>query len=231
MRAPRIARTTLRVPFAVSGASVLAALMLAWMPAQAVGTDTGADTDVPVTSRNISERSEPEFSVSKTLTREFVNEDGSVLTFPSNTVTVTASETQELRGRQRIQISWTGAQPSGGRASNPYGENGLAQEYPVVIMQCRGTDDPSLPPDQQVSGRTCWTSSVVQRSQITRSEGEASWIHDGKAAPEAKARVTGMEPFPPRTAPTPTAASGGMWAASQAGNTLPLAVTNGVRWV
>ena len=50
-----------------------------------------------------------------------------------------------LRGRQRILISWKGAQPSGGRASNPYGENGLNQEYPVVIMQCRGTDDPILP--------------------------------------------------------------------------------------
>jgi hypothetical protein len=193
---PRITRATLRVPFAISGALVLAGLMLAWLPAQAAD-----DEGVAVTSRNVSERAEPTFSLTKTLTREFVNEDGSVLTFPSNTVTVTASQTQELRGRQRIQISWTGAQPSGGRASNPYGENGLAQEYPVVIMQCRGTDDPTLPLDQQVRPETCWTSSVVQRSQITRSEGEASWIHDGKASPEAKARVTGMDPFPAADCP------------------------------
>ena len=183
-----------RLSFAISGALVLAALMLAWLPAQAADTDAGPDP--VVTSRNISERSEPEFSVSKTLTREFVNEDGTVLTFPSNTVTVTASETKELRGRQRILISWTGAQPSGGRASNPYGENGLAQEYPVVIVECRGTDDPTLPIEQQVRPETCWTSSVVQRSQITRSESEASWIHDAKATPAAKGRVTGLDPFP-----------------------------------
>ena len=83
------------------------------------------------------------FSLTKTLTRSFVNDDGTTYEFPTNTVTVNASQTKDLRGRQRILISWTGAQPSGGRASNPYGENGLQQEYPVVIMQCRGIDDPS----------------------------------------------------------------------------------------
>lgn len=136
------------------------------------------------------------WSATKTLTRELVQPDGSTYSFPSHRVTVTADETKNLRGRQRILISWKGAQPSGGRASNPYGENGLNQEYPVVIMQCRGLDDPSLPKREQLSPSTCWTASVAQRSQITRSEGEASWVRDLEAAPEDKGRVTGLDPFP-----------------------------------
>ncbi|HYF73465.1 MAG TPA: hypothetical protein VD864_11635, partial [Nocardioides sp.] len=136
------------------------------------------------------------WSATKTLTRTFVQPDGTTYTFPSHTVTVTADETRNLRGRQRILIRWKGAQPSGGRASNPYGENGLNQEYPVVIMQCRGLDDPSLPRKKQLSPSTCWTASVAQRSQITRSEGEATWTHDLEASAEDKARLSGLDPFP-----------------------------------
>ncbi|ABL80441.1 MULTISPECIES: hypothetical protein [unclassified Nocardioides] len=141
-------------------------------------------------------KAEGGWSATKTLTRQFVQPDGSTYSLPSHTVTVTADETKNLRGRQRILISWKGAQPSGGRASNPYGENGLNQEYPVVIMQCRGLDDPSLPQKQRLSPSTCWTASVAQRSQITRSDGEASWVHDLEATPEDKGRVTGLDPFP-----------------------------------
>lgn len=136
------------------------------------------------------------YSETKKLTRTFVQADGSTYSFPSYKVTVTADQTTDLRGRQRIEIRWKGAQPSAGRASNPYGENGLNQEYPVVILQCRGTDDPSLPVRKQVRPETCWTASVAQRSQITRSEGEASWTHDADADETDKARVSGMEPFP-----------------------------------
>lgn len=139
----------------------------------------------------------------KVLTRVFTNADGTTYTFPSRRVTVTADQTQNLRGRQRIRISWTGAQPSGGRASNPYGENGLLQEYPVVILQCRGTDDPSLPPAKRLAPETCWTASVAQRSQVTRSGSESAWTHDLQADPAEKERLSGMDPFPaPEVCPT-----------------------------
>ncbi|CAB4719301.1 unannotated protein [freshwater metagenome] len=138
----------------------------------------------------------PDFSQTKTLTRTFENADGTTYSFPSREVTVTADTTQDVRGRQRILISWTGAQPSGGRASNPYGENGLQQEYPVVIMQCRGIDDPSLPAAKQLSPSTCWTASVAQRSQISRTGAEASWTRDLLADPADRERVSGITPFP-----------------------------------
>jgi hypothetical protein len=136
------------------------------------------------------------WSGTKTLTRTFVQPNGSTYSFPSYEVTVRADHTQNLRGRQRILVSWQGAQPSGGRASNPYGENGLNQEYPVVVLQCRGTDNPALPLAKQVRPQTCWTGSVAQRSQIQRSDLEASWTRDVDAAAADKTRVSGMDPFP-----------------------------------
>ena len=193
---------TLRVPFAVSGASLIAGLTLALVPANA--TPGGIPSD------NVQRTGGSPFSLTKTLTRTFVNEDGTTYEFPANTVTVDASQTKDLRGRQRILVSWTGAQPSGGRASNPYGENGLQQEYPVVILQCRGTDDASLPIEKQVRPETCWTGSVAQRSQITRSDGEAAWIHDALAAPVDKERLSGMSPFPGKDE-CPTADAGGLY--------------------
>ncbi len=53
----------------------------------------------------------------------------------------------------------------------------MLQEYPVVIMQCRGLDDPTLPVDQQLSPETCWTSSRIQRSQ-SMDESQAVWRKD-----------------------------------------------------
>ncbi|WP_395691185.1 hypothetical protein [Nocardioides sp.] len=180
---------------------IVAALALA-LPAAAVATpaprsdDSGRSTASFDAVPRIVEKASDGFTETKTLTRTFVNADGSTYSFPSYKVTVAANKTQNLRGRQRIQISWRGAQPSGGRASNPYGENGLNQEYPVVILQCRGTDDPSVPLRQEVRPETCWTGSVAERSQITRSDGEASWTHDADATDAQKARVSGIDPFP-----------------------------------
>ena len=132
----------------------------------------------------------------KTLTRTFTNADGSTFSFPSHKVTVKVDRTENLRSRERVKISWNGAQPSAARAANPYGENGLLQEYPVVIMECRGVDNPKLPKKKQLSPETCWSGSVVERSQITRSPADATWVHDLYATPAEKERLTGMTPFP-----------------------------------
>ncbi|MDO9496392.1 MAG: hypothetical protein Q7J48_11875, partial [Nocardioides sp.] len=177
-----------RRPLAVSASALVVAGLVAWAPADAAAPPSAAGSSVAA--------DRPAYQATKSLTRAFTNPDGTTYAFPSNTVTVTADQTENLRGRQRILISWKGAQPSGGRASNPYGESGLQQEYPVVIMQCRGVDDPSLPKAKQLRPETCWTASVAQRSQITRSESEASWTHDLDAGRDDKTRVSGMEPLP-----------------------------------
>jgi len=137
----------------------------------------------------------------RTLSRTMVNADGSESAVTSYDVTVNADEVTDLRGRERVEISWTGAPPSGGRASNPYGENGLQQEYPVVVLQCRGLDDPDLPVKKQVSPETCWTSSFSQRSQTLRSRGEATWTVDHYADDADKQAVSGLDPFPSGACP------------------------------
>jgi hypothetical protein len=174
---------------------LLAAVLLGALVLPMAASATAAPTPSDPATR-AAKAGKDGWSGTRTLTRTFVQEDGSTYSFPSYRVKVDADHTKNLRGRQRILISWSGAQPSGGRASNPYGENGLSQEYPVVIMQCRGVDDPSLPVAKQLRPETCWTGSVAQRSQVQRSEGEAAWTRDVDAAPADKERVSGIDPFP-----------------------------------
>lgn len=135
------------------------------------------------------------FSATKTVTREFTQDDGSKETIDSRDVTLKVDHTLNLRGRERVQISWTGAHPSGGRASDPYGENGLKQEYPMVIMQCRGLDDASLPKAQQLDPTTCWTSTRQQRSQSV-SPSDAVWQHDLYADAADREQKSGLDPIP-----------------------------------
>jgi hypothetical protein len=140
------------------------------------------------------------YHATKTLTRQrFLN--GASTTADTRDVTVDVDKTTELRGRERIRVSWSGAHPSGGRAANPYGETGLAQEYPVVILQCRGTDDPTLPAAKQLSPSTCWTSTRQQRTQ-SASESAAVWRHDAYATDVERARVSGVASFPDDTSCT-----------------------------
>jgi hypothetical protein len=117
----------------------------------------------------------------------------------TNTVTVTADKTTNLQSRERIKISWSGAHPTGGRALNPYGINGVAQEYPVLIMECRGVDDPTAPASQQLSPNTCWTSTWNQRT-TQADPSHATWLFDKQSADpvtdpsQATAAVSGVDP-------------------------------------
>ncbi|MBZ5739723.1 hypothetical protein [Nocardioides mangrovi] len=138
---------------------------------------------------------EGEFSETKSFAREFVNYDGSKttlnnpLTGQPYKMTVDVDHTRNLRGRERVQVSWKGAQQSAGRAPDPYGGNGLNQEYPVVVLQCRGWGD-------KVTPETCWTTAVAQRSQVGVSQSAAVWREDEYAADADKEINSGMDPMP-----------------------------------
>lgn len=137
------------------------------------------------------------FHATKTVTRTHVVAGASEVE-DSRDVTVAVDKTTQLRGRERIHVSWTGAHPSGGRAANPLGEAGMAQEYPVVLLQCRGTDDPSLPADKQVSPDTCWTSTQQQRTQ-SATDSAAVWRHDQYGTDADRAQKSGPTPYPDAT--------------------------------
>ncbi|WP_448631229.1 hypothetical protein [Cellulomonas soli] len=148
---------------------------------------------------------DPAYSATKTLTRTHVAADGSDEVVDSRDVTVNVDHTQNLRGRERVHVSWSGAHPSAARASNPYGVDGLNQEYPVVILQCRGTDDATLPAAQQLTPQTCWTTTYLQR-YAAASPAKAVWQHDRYADEADKADPT-LDPSWPAACPTTPPAS------------------------
>jgi len=125
----------------------------------------------------------PDFTATKTLTREHVDGGGSTAVVDTRTVTVAVDKTENLRGRERVLVTWSGARPSAARANNPYGYGGMNQEYPVVILQCRGLDNPNLPAAQQLQPETCWTSVYNQR-YAAASTTVAVWKHDRYATAE-----------------------------------------------
>lgn len=105
------------------------------------------------------------FSAMKTVTRTL---NGAV---SSREVTVTVDHTQNLRGRERVRVNWSGAIGTSAQATNPYGSTGVNQENPVVILQCRGTADTVKP-------ETCFTSAASERTAATFDPDSAIWRRD-----------------------------------------------------
>ncbi|MBC7632219.1 hypothetical protein [Aeromicrobium sp.] len=169
------------------------------------------------------------FKATKTVTREFRDaRAGTDDVVDSRNFTLSVDHTRNLRGRERLKISWSGARPSAGRAADPYGENGLNQEYPVLIMQCRGTDDSSLPVARQLRPETCWTSTRQQRSQ-SADDLFAVWRHDLYSTTEQRAKKTGLGSIPSTCADdasysthlTPFVAAGGTVFSACTAETMP----------
>ena len=82
-----------------------------------------------------SSTSAPAFSATENISRQHLvgtTED----VVDSRTVNVAVSQTANLRGRQEIQVSWSGAHPSSGIVANPNSIDAQQEEYPVVILQC-----------------------------------------------------------------------------------------------
>jgi hypothetical protein len=80
------------------------------------------------------------------------------------TFTVSVNETQDLRNRQEIKVSWTGAHPTGGIVADQQSAQAPQEEYPVVIMMCRGEASATSGKDQ-VTPETCWTETAPERAQ------------------------------------------------------------------
>lgn len=176
----------------ILGVLAVAAVALAVLPG-APSAEAG-----PTPSASVAAAAGGGYNRTKTVTRDVLDVNGNPDAGLSSSyaMTVQADRTTDLRGRERVHISWSGARPSAGRASNPYGEKGLQQEYPVVIMQCRGRDDADLPLKDRVRPETCWTSSVAQRSQRLTSRSESTWLADRYADPANRQPLSGIDPFP-----------------------------------
>lgn len=135
------------------------------------------------------------FTATRTLER-FFTEGGERRVVDTRDVTVTVDRTSNLRGRERVRIAWSGARPSAGRSTNPAGEKGMDQEYPVVVLQCRGRDGSGVPAAQRLRPETCWTSTVQQRSQRQVADDAALWRADALATERDRSPLAGVDRRP-----------------------------------
>jgi hypothetical protein len=125
----------------------------------------------------------------KTVVREHLNSDGTNGTPVSRTVTVSVSATTELRDRQGLTISWSGAHPTGGAPPDPNTGNAAYLEYPMVILQCRGTT-------ATVDPTTCWAPAAQERFQQDNSQAFPPWRLDRYASAAQRAQFVLPHPWP-----------------------------------
>ena len=141
-------------------------------------------------------RAAPAAPLSKVVTREHLV-SGVQQVVESRTVSLNVSQTKNLRGRQEIRVSWTGAHPTGGIVADPNSINAQQEEYPMVLLECRGIDSPTLPLDKQVRPETCWTQSWSERYQDTFNGRFPSYRMDQYATLEQRSMTAGApNPLP-----------------------------------
>ena len=128
------------------------------------------------------------WNASEPVQRSFFDASGATST--SNCIHLSVDKHTDLQDHERITVTWSGAHVTGGRSLNPYGETGLPQEYPVVLMECRGVDPKNFPGGQVPSGKevaspqTCWTNTFFQRTN-SASPGQGIWQHDAASGDDA----------------------------------------------
>lgn len=102
----------------------------------------------------------PAFSQSETISRSVLS-GGQETVVDTRSVTLNVSQTDNLQGRQEIGVSWSGAHPTGDIVPDPNSAAGEYEEYPFVLLECRGTAGGA----QQVTPETCWTQDANSRYQ------------------------------------------------------------------
>jgi hypothetical protein len=161
--------------------------VLSLAPISASATSAGCTEKYGVTST-----SSDSWSATEPISRTFG--DGTPAT--TNCINLSVNKHTNLQDHERIKITWSGAHPTAGRALNPFGETGLEQEYPVMLMQCRGTDpkdDPGVSAAQAVSPDTCWTNTYFERTS-SADPGQGIWQQDAEATDADKAHISGIDP-------------------------------------
>jgi hypothetical protein len=134
------------------------------------------------------------FTASETLCRSYF--DQGVVDVRNFQVNV--SDTQGLRDGQVVSVSWSGAHPTGGIYVAGQQEAAASQqEFPVVLMECRGVDSTSVPASEQLSPETCWTASAAERVNGQQQYWPPPWQLDMYNSPaQQAAQVNLPNPLP-----------------------------------
>jgi hypothetical protein len=137
------------------------------------------------------------FTKTETVTRQFLV-NGTEQVVDKRTVTLDVSQVNDLRGRQEVVVSWSGAHPTGGIVADQNSIDAQQEEYPFVILECRGVDSDNVPPAEQLSPETCWTQSWSERYQDTFQTLYPPYRLDQYASAAGRQQVVGA----PATLPT-----------------------------
>jgi hypothetical protein len=133
---------------------------------------------------------------SETIVREFLV-NGSEQVVDQRSVTLKVSQTLNLRGRQEIKVSWSGAHPTGGIVANQNSIGAQQEEYPFVLLECRGLDSTSVKPADQLSPQTCWTQNWSEHYQDSFETDFPPYRLDQFATVDDRAQVVGApSPLP-----------------------------------
>jgi len=133
----------------------------------------------------------PAFTKSVTATRTHLV-GGVDLPVESRKITLSVSQTSGLRDRQGLDVTWSGARPTGGIVSDPHSGAAIDEEYPMVLLQCRGIDSTGVAASKRVSPQTCWTGTPVERFIASYSPLFPAWRVDRYAAPAERTHNPGV---------------------------------------
>jgi hypothetical protein len=105
------------------------------------------------------------------------------------TVSLSVNVTTNLVNRQTIQVSWTGAHPTGGVQYNPNdGNNAPYEEYPMVLLECHGKA-------AQIQPEDCWTTTPTER-YFSTNDPFPPWRVDRYATADDQRNAVVNEPSP-----------------------------------
>ena len=142
--------------------SLLATVAMTWAIAAGVAPGIGAAASAAVTAAATGVGNP--VTVTQTVTRDRV-EGGQNMTVDSRTVTLHVGQTTGLQGRQEIAVSWNGAHPTGAIVSDQNSSLAENEEFPFVLLECRGVASTAAPAAKQITPETCWTQAAAERYQ------------------------------------------------------------------
>ncbi|MDP9118626.1 MAG: hypothetical protein M3O28_15440, partial [Actinomycetota bacterium] len=180
----------------VLAACVLALLFVApgvgAAPASAASAVPGTSVPPAYTASNVIQRTQLDAAGKETKNGKQYN------------VSVAVDQISNLQGRQDINVRWSGAPPTGGIQPDPNSTAAPDQEYPMVILECRGTP-------AQVNPSTCWTHGADARYQGVSFTSFGPWRLDRYAAAADRAAVVGRPSAIPASNHCPAAAANERW--------------------
>jgi hypothetical protein len=138
----------------------------------------------------------PAFTSTETITRDHLNADGTDDVVDTRNFTVSVNRDTQLRGNQQLSVSWSGARPTGGIVGDESSKNAAQfEEYPVVVMECRGSDSANAPAGERLDERTCWTQTSFERYSADNNSEFPAWRLDRYATANDTQQYAG-EPSP-----------------------------------